>query len=97
MPQANNQCLGRHYLPTSHKKDAAYIGISWIQLYWDGPLYILRVSKTITFLSLKIDFVLVSSADPDEMLHDAAFHQGPHCLPKYIFRGFWSSMGYLYM
>ena len=40
-------------------------------------------------ISLNIDFVLTTSADPDEMPHDAAFHQGLHCLPKYPFRGFW--------
>ena len=26
-----------------------------------------------------------NSADPDEMLHHAAFHLGLHCLPKYLF------------
>ena len=25
---------------------------------------------------------LANSKDPDEMLHDAAFHQGLHCLPR---------------
>ena len=30
--------------------------------------------KKNVFLSLKIDFVLANSADPDEMPHDAAFH-----------------------
>ena len=30
--------------------------------------------KDFVFLSLKMDFVLANSADPDEMLHDAAFH-----------------------
>ena len=34
------------------------------------------------FLSLKIDFVLENSIEPDEMLHNAAFHLGLHCLPK---------------
>ena len=33
--------------------------------------------QNIEFLSLKIDFVLANSADPD-----AAFHRGIHCLPK---------------
>ena len=28
-----------------------------------------RISKNIIFLSVKIDFVLANSADPDEMLH----------------------------
>ena len=49
--------------------------------------------KNIIFLSLKMDLVLANSADPDEMLHYAAFHLGLHCLPRYPFRGFWSSMG----
>ena len=35
------------------------------------------------FLSLKIGFVLANSIDPNEMLHDVAFHLGLHCLPKY--------------
>ena len=34
------------------------------------------------FLNLKFGFVLANSADPDEMPHDAAFHQGLHCLPN---------------
>ena len=33
------------------------------------------------FLSLKIDFVLINSADSDKMLHDVAFHLGFRCLP----------------
>ena len=48
-------------------------------------MYILRgyviISKNIVFLSLKIDFVLANSADPDEMPPYAAFHLGLHCLP----------------
>ena len=47
--------------------------------------------KIIVFICLKIDFVFANSADPDEMLHYAAFHLGLHCLPKYPFRGFWST------
>ena len=34
------------------------------------------------------DFASVNSADPDEMLHHAAFHLALYCLPKYPFRGF---------
>ena len=30
-------------------------------------------------------FVLANSKDPSEMPHDAAFHLGLHCLPKYAF------------
>ena len=45
-----------------------------MQLSQDGPLYILRGNKLkfqkhIVFLSLKIYFVLVNSADPNEMQH----------------------------
>ena len=36
----------------------------------------------------EIVFIYANSADPDEMLHYAAFHLGPHCLPKYLLRGF---------
>ena len=30
-------------------------------------------------------FILANSADPDEMLPNAAFHLGLHCFPKYRF------------
>ena len=35
-------------------------------------------------MSLKIAFISANSADSDQMLPNAAFHQGLHCLPKYI-------------
>ena len=47
----------------------------------------------IVFLSLKINFVLANSADPDEMPHNVAFLLGLHCLPKYLFKGFRSTKG----
>ena len=34
-----------------------------------------------------------NSAVPDEMPHYVAFCQGIHCLPRYLFKGFWSTMG----
>ena len=46
-------------------------------------LVTLRVKKDIVFLSLKIVSVITNSADPDEMLHYAAFHLGLHYLSKY--------------
>ena len=50
--------------------------------------------KTIVFLSLKINLVLANSADPDEMPHDvASFHLCHHCLPKFLFKGFWFTKG----
>ena len=58
----------------------------WSIVYIEGSQVI--ISKNIEFLSLKIDFVLANSADPDEMPHYAAFHLGLHCLPKYMFLGF---------
>ena len=41
--------------------------------------------KKNVFLSLKIDFVLANSADPDEMPHHAAFHLELHCLHMYSY------------
>ena len=41
------------------------------------------ISNYIVILSLKIDFALAKSADPDEMLHHAAFNLGLHGLQKY--------------
>ena len=38
------------------------------------------------FLSLLVLFILANNADLDEMQHNAAFHLGLHCLPKYPFR-----------
>ena len=45
--------------------------------------------KNIVFLSLNGDIALANSGEPDKMLHYAAFHLDLHCLPKYLFRGFW--------
>ena len=56
----------------------------WSLVYIEGSQVI--IFKKI-FLSLKIYFVPANSADPDEMPHDAAFHLGLHCLPKYQFWG----------
>ena len=52
---------------------------------WEIAAYVFNT----VFLSLKIDFVLANSADPDEMPHYASFHLCLHCLSKYPFRGFW--------
>ena len=43
---------------------------------------------------LKIVFVLANSADPDKMRLYVAFHLSLQCLPKNLFRGFWSLKGY---
>ena len=57
-----------------------------MQLSLDGLLYnieglrVIISKKNIFFLSLKIIFVLENSADPDELLHYAAFHLGLQCL-----------------
>ena len=57
------------------------IYFEWSIIYIEGSQVI--ISKNIVFLSLRIDFVLANSADPDEMPHYVAFHQGLHCLSKY--------------
>ena len=66
----------------------ATVKSGWPIVYIEGFQVI--ISKNITFLSLRIDFVLANSAHPDEIPHYAAFHLGLHYLPKYTFRGFWS-------
>ena len=48
--------------------------------------------QNVVFQSLKIDFVLANSVNPDEMTHYATFHLGFHCLTKYPFMCFWSTM-----
>ena len=42
---------------------------------------------------LKIFFTFTNSVDPDEMQHNAAFHQGLHCMQKYSFSGFPNTKG----
>ena len=42
--------------------------------------------KILYFLSE--DLFYLYSVDPDEMQHYATFHQGLHCLQKYLLRGF---------
>ena len=51
------------------------------------------MSETFSFLSLNMDFVIASSADPDEMTYRLAFHLGLPCAIKYPIRGFWYTKG----
>ena len=51
--------------------------------YIEGSQVIISPKTLFVILSLKITFVVANSADPDEMPHYIAFHQGLHCLPKY--------------
>ena len=60
----------------------------WSILYIEGS-QVRIFKKNFVVLSL----VQANIADPDEMLHYAAFHLGLHCLPKYPFRCFRSEMG----
>ena len=62
---------------------------------WDCSLCTLRVTDYDVFLSLKDVLIIETSADPDEMQHYAAFHQGLHSLPKYPFMGFPAYKGFL--
>ena len=63
----------------------------WSIVYIEGSRVI--ISKNILFLSMKIEFVLANSTDPEEMSHHVAFLLGLHCLPKYPFRGFQYTKG----
>ena len=62
----------------------------WSIVYIEGSEVI--ISQKYIF-SVKIDFVLANSADPDEMQHYTVFHLGIQCLLKYLFRGYWCKKG----
>ena len=53
-----------------------------INLEWS--IVFIKGLQVIIFI--KNGFVLKNSGDLDEMPHNAAFHLGLHCLPKYAFR-----------
>ena len=69
------------------------IAVDWDVKQQNKQTQVLISKKKYIFLSLKIDFYLANSADPDEMLRNAAFHLGLHSLPKYLFRGLRSPKG----
>ena len=65
----------------------------------DFPIHIVTINMELSIETLitnrrqphgtaRFVLILANSADPDEMQHYAAFRLGPHCLPKYPFRGF---------
>ena len=78
------------------KKKLDTVNSGWSIVYIEGSQVIISPKK-FPFFSLMIDFVLANSADPDEMVHEAAFHLDLHCLPKYPSGGFWSTKGYFCM
>ena len=53
-----------------------------------GLRYMYNFINYDVFLSLLIVLIVANSTDPIEMQHDAAFHLGLHCLPKYPLLGF---------
>ena len=56
--------------------------------------FIIYIKGSQVIISLKCYFsVSEVCLDPDEMPHYVAFYLGLHCLPKYLFRGFWSLRG----
>ena len=59
-------------------------------LYFKGSHVVISKLRCI---SMKVFLILANSADPDEMQHHAAFHQGLHCLTKYPIRGFQYTKG----
>ena len=77
--------------PMEHSIKFDRVKPGWSIVYVEGSHVI--ILKKYIFLSLKIDFVLANGSDPDEIPHDAAFHLGLHCLPKYPLWGFCSSKG----
>ena len=63
----------------------------WSIIYIEGSLVI--ISKIYCIFSLKLDLVLVNCENTGEMLHDAAFHLGFHCLQLYMLGSFLSTKG----
>ena len=57
-----------HLIPMEFSIKLYIIKTGWPIVYIEGSQVII-FKKNIVFLSLKIDFVLVNSADPDEMPH----------------------------
>ena len=64
----------------------------WSIVYIERSQVIIS-KKRIVILSLKIEVDFTNSVDPDEMLHNAVFNLGLHCLLNFLFRGFCSSKG----
>ena len=75
------------------------LGRPFVCIEWSQVI----IKKKIVFLFLKINnskkdcsrLILskASSADPDELSHNAACRLGLLCLPKYLLWGFWSIKG----
>ena len=63
------------HIAANKKTSMVHCLFSWATCYNYQNLY----------LSLKMDFVLVTSEDPYLILHYVAFHLGLHCFPKYLF------------
>ena len=57
------------------------IGMGLSILYSKGPQ--VEVPNNGVFGPWKLASLLANSADPDEMPHYAALHQGLHCLPEF--------------
>ena len=72
----NTVKLFTHFVPMEFPIKFDTFKSGWSIVYIEGSQVI------IVFLSLKIDFVLANSADPDEMPQFVAFHLGLHCFPK---------------
>ena len=62
----------------------------WSIVYMEGSMVVILKNIYVFFSE---HFVLANSEDPDEKLHNAAFHQGLHCLQKCWFESLWSSKG----
>ena len=54
----------------------------FFKLHLIFAVYVIIRPKYGILLSLKMDFVLANSADPDEMTHRLTFHLGLPCLVK---------------
>ena len=80
------------FIPMKYPIKFDKVKSAWSITYIKGSQVSYVISKkNIVSFSLKNDFVLANTADPDEMPHEATFHLVLHYLPNYPFRGFRST------
>ena len=75
--------LDQWNFPLSLKKTVLLRVKSRLSIQYIEGSQVITSKKIFVFLSLKINFVLAKSSDPDKMTPYGAFHRGLHCLQMY--------------
>ena len=74
--------------PMDHSIKFDNVKSRWSKLYTERTWGTISPKNIVhVFHSLKINFVLINSAEPDKM-PPVAFYQGLHCLPKFAIYGY---------